>query len=66
MNKLYAFIDKLQAVFGPEASYLHILYKTALAIAVSSIVWLVLKWILNYIQKRVKNMKLYVLMQRFL
>jgi len=55
MDKLYAFIDKLQAVFGPEASYLHILYKTALAIAVSSIVWLVLKYILNYIQKRVKK-----------
>ncbi len=55
MNKLYAFIDKLQAVFGPEASYLHILYKTAIAIAVSLIVWLVLKCILNYIQKRIKK-----------
>ena len=55
MNKLYAFIDKLQAVFGPEAPYLHILYKTAIAIAVSLIVWLVLKCTLNYIQKRVKK-----------
>ncbi len=57
MNKLHAFIDKLQALFGPEASYLHILYKTAIAIAVSLIVWFVLKTILNYIQKRAKKYK---------
>jgi hypothetical protein len=57
MDKIHAFIDKLQAVFGPEASYLHILYKTAIAIAVLLIVWFVLKTILNYIWKRVKKYK---------
>jgi small-conductance mechanosensitive channel len=57
MNKLHAFIDKLQVVFGPEASSLHILYKTAIAIAVSLIVWLVLKSILNYIGKRADKYK---------
>ncbi len=51
MNKIQAFIDELQAVFGPEVSSLHILYKTAIAIAVSLIVWFVLKTILNYTSK---------------
>ncbi|MEA3279021.1 MAG: mechanosensitive ion channel family protein [Thermodesulfobacteriota bacterium] len=51
------YFNKLLAIFPGEAVYLHVVYKAALAVAGSFIVYLILKCILNCIQKRIKKYK---------
>ncbi|MBC8198863.1 MAG: mechanosensitive ion channel family protein [Desulfobacteraceae bacterium] len=55
MNNLNIYWNKLLAIFPGESVYLNVVYKAALAVAGSFIVWMILKCILNYIQKRAKK-----------
>lgn len=57
MNNLNVYFNKLMAIFPGESVYLNVAYKAALAVAGSFIVWLILKGILNCIQKRIKKYK---------
>ena len=57
MNKLNIYFNKLQAIFPGESVYLNVVYKAALAVAGSFIAWMILKCILNCIQKRAKKYK---------
>jgi len=57
MDKLHAFFNKFQAVFGSNPSYLYIFYKAVIATAVFLLFWLVLKYILKSIEKKAKKAK---------
>jgi len=57
MNNLNIYWNKLLAIFPGESASLNVVYKAALAVAGSFIVWMILKYILNYVQKRAKKYK---------
>lgn len=58
MDQLSAFFTKLETTLGIQAPYLQMAFKVSLAIIVFFIVWLVLRQILAFIEKRMKKFKL--------
>jgi small-conductance mechanosensitive channel len=54
MENLFAFFDKISLMLGIRSVYLHLLFKTLLAVLVSYIVWLILLRILAVFEKKVQ------------
>ncbi len=55
MNELYLFLDTLPSSLGIEATYLTILYRIIGAVAGSVIIWFILKRVLSYIERKIKD-----------
>jgi len=55
MNELYLFLDRLYTALGLETTYLAILYRIVGALAGSIIIWFILKRVLAYVERKIKN-----------
>jgi len=58
MSAVYSFFDKFGAIFAVESPYVVILLKTASVLVVAAIGWLLLKHVLNLVEKRTKKIEM--------
>ncbi|MCK5205010.1 MAG: mechanosensitive ion channel, partial [Desulfobacterales bacterium] len=58
MDQLSAFFAKLETTFGLQAPYLKMAFKVTLTLIVFFIVWLILRQVLKFIEKRMKKINL--------
>jgi MscS family membrane protein len=58
MEQLNTLLAKLEATIGIEAPYLKIAFKGSLTIIAFLLVWLILRLVLSFIEKRMKTIKL--------
>jgi small-conductance mechanosensitive channel len=58
MEQLNALIAKLETTIGLEAPYLKMAFKVTLVLVAFIIVWLILRVVLSFIEKRIKKIKL--------
>ncbi len=55
MNRLSAFIVELQARFPDDQPYLNIAYQIILVVAGFFIAWVILRWLLHFVEKRISK-----------
>jgi len=64
MNRLSAFIADLQTRLPEDLPYLVTAYKIILVIAGFFVAWIVLRWLLHFVEKRISKYEFIQIMDR--